>query len=1443
MNFRKMTAAVLAVLIAGGGWMPMLQDSMSVQHISVHAAEQEGVTLTVSADGELTTTHVNDAVAALGCAKSEIKNVVIEGNVTSIGDNAFSWCVSIASVTFPDTVKKIGSNAFFYCTGIKELTLPEGLESIGGDAFNKCTGLTAINIPDGVTSIGKQAFTGCSALAEITIPETVTEIGAFAFNATPWLKAQQEENALVIVNGLLVDGRTASGDVTVPDGVTEICDSAFTYCTALTSVKLSDTVISIGNSAFSGCAELAEFDAAGALQRIGSNAFSKSGLTKLTIPESVVQVGEDAFAETPLLETETSEDAPTVIGHLFVKAQACTDEYEIPENVTVICDGAFRSMSEMTGVVIPNGVKTIGASAFEGCYALSSVTIPDSVSEIGERAFYTCSALAEITLPKGLTAMRRSVFDYTQITEIKLHRGVTSIESGALSGCGYLRKATIPDSVTFIAEDAFSSFVTICGVAGSEAENYAKKYGMTFIPVSETEFSAMILGDMNGDGNVDEADAVIILSDYVCTSIGKSSSFTDYQKQYADVNADGNVDAYDAYLIHAFVKAGEKDFAEFAAAAKTKTPDTANAGYSDEELADAKTPTLTLSKTEVAAEIAKKDGVPVEIRFDDAGIMWEAMGFHLYCGSSLKPVMDEDGKPAVSCEADVEMQTAYDETNGSLFITLLNPNGVSLADTPIMLGFVIPDAAPNVVYNLDLIYRSGDIFTEETGENLSHAALFTNGLKNGSITISAVELTTGDLNGDGIIDSSDASLILRHYANISIGLAGVLTDEQLSFADVNGDGIVDAFDAQLIISYYLRINAGFEETLGEYAAAFAGEFPTTADGGFTDEEIAAAEIPYTLSIPDRMINTNALASQKTYSIPVTFTGEGAWDVLSFHIAYDERLMPVLDGSGNPQYIGLADGLQLHTRMDAETHTMFFTLLNPSGKEIYGDLFSLSMTLPDDVKEGDFFEITPIYQSGDIFRTQTQEPLAHAYLFTCGRKGGVITIENPPTATTTATETTAVTTTTTTTTTTTEPAATTTSKKTTTTATTTSEKATTTATTTSKKATTTATTTSKKTTTTATTTSKKATTTATTTSKKATTTATTTSKKATTTATTTSKKATTTATTTSKKVTTTATTTSKQGTTNSMSVTTTTTMVYATTVTYTTTNPASTTLPATTTTVYVSDTTDSTTKATETTASTTLETTTSEKTTTSTVSETTDTVKTTASTATETTGSKETTVSTTTETTVSTTAETTASTETTTTRRSVAGYTYMIETREPQYYFADDENELLIEELIKRITRYAKYSDGSVSEKGEKFGDFTGMILNAASPRELYETGKHVYSLSITIPSGYGETTIEDACSIFIGVKGDANLDGVTDAKDAASILVYAAATGAGTAEPLYSETDAQLESFAYFLADVNGEEEKNSPLDATDAAAILTYAAAAGTGEKPDWDKILGKTE
>ncbi len=99
--------------------------------------------------------------------------------------------------------------------------------------------------------------------------------------------------------------------------------------------------------------------------------------------------------------------------------------------------------------------------------------------------------------------------------------------------------------------------------------------------------------------------------------------------------------------------------------------------------------------------------------------------------------------------------------------------------------------------------------------------------------------------------------------------------------------------------------------------------------------------------------------------------------------------------------------------------------------------------------------------------------------------------------------------------------------------------------------------------------------------------------------------------------------------------------------------------------------------------------------------------------------------------------------------------------------------------------------------------------------------------------------------IVIAEGGDANLDGKTDAEDAAAILVYSAAKGAG-GSPTLCSTDAEQERLAYFLADVNeystvcGEGD-GTTLDAMDASAILQYAAIGGTGAAPDWSEIVGK--
>ena len=100
-----------------------------------------------------------------------------EYSVTGIGDNAFEHCVSLQSVTIPESVTSIGSGAFYGCSQIKSITIHESTTSIGNDAFKLCTSLQSITIPNGVTNIGERAFQNCTSLESVTIPNSVTNIG------------------------------------------------------------------------------------------------------------------------------------------------------------------------------------------------------------------------------------------------------------------------------------------------------------------------------------------------------------------------------------------------------------------------------------------------------------------------------------------------------------------------------------------------------------------------------------------------------------------------------------------------------------------------------------------------------------------------------------------------------------------------------------------------------------------------------------------------------------------------------------------------------------------------------------------------------------------------------------------------------------------------------------------------------------------------------------------------------------------------------------------------------------------------------------------------------------------------------------------------------------------------------------------------------------------
>ena len=89
---------------------------------------------------------------------------------TTIGNNAFSNCHSLTSISLPEGVTSIGDSAFNGCYSLTSINLPEGMTSIGSSTFYNCYSLTSINIPEGVTNIGNSVFYNCHSLTSINIP-------------------------------------------------------------------------------------------------------------------------------------------------------------------------------------------------------------------------------------------------------------------------------------------------------------------------------------------------------------------------------------------------------------------------------------------------------------------------------------------------------------------------------------------------------------------------------------------------------------------------------------------------------------------------------------------------------------------------------------------------------------------------------------------------------------------------------------------------------------------------------------------------------------------------------------------------------------------------------------------------------------------------------------------------------------------------------------------------------------------------------------------------------------------------------------------------------------------------------------------------------------------------------------------------------------------------
>ena len=736
----------------------------------------------------------------MNCEK--IKNIKLPSNLKSIGKTCFQGCISLTGLFIPQSVESIGggifgdcdalqsveiedeNNKFIFKDGIlydvkngilvsavnslisEKVIVDECTKTIDYYAFADCDNLYEIEIPQGVVNIGEKAFARLDNLKNIDIPDSVTNITTLAFYRCNGLVSVQVPGSVTAIkNGTFRECNNLK-KVILNEGITGIEQYAFYDCELLEEISIPGTVTTVGNSAFYRCKNLKNIEIPEGVTKIDGSAFIFcSSLEQIKLPQSLVSIGSGAFDNcTSLISVELPDNA-IISSDTFKECKNLSDIVISDTNNNYIVKNGILYNKNMTRILcypagikdtefsVPDTVKTIGDFAFYGAKVLESINIPDSVTNIGTDAFGECSGLKEVVIPDSVTSMGEAVFyKCTSLEKVKLSVNITSPNPAVFQYCSSLKEVVLPESMKFISFFMFS---------------YCKEITNIVLPDKLNSVLRSAFQNCDNLKNITVPKNVTTIQDYAFGYYYDEQSAT--YKKYDDFTISGYAGSKAQEYAEAngirFIELNEKETTDGIKIEYSK--DDSSIGGDNEEKISLESRQLTesdeeYSKIDFTGKIEDSDAKPEDVK----SVTYEI---------SLKNESGQTVQPSEKVTVKIPVPDGYMGENCKVYY--VNEKGKFT--------------------NMNAVCQNGFLIFE-TGHFSTYLVTETN-IK----TVS--EITYGDANGDGKIDSRDAVVIKKYVA----GFTGFTID--LDAADVNADGKVDTRDAVKI----LKKIAGFDVTLGE----------------------------------------------------------------------------------------------------------------------------------------------------------------------------------------------------------------------------------------------------------------------------------------------------------------------------------------------------------------------------------------------------------------------------------------------------------------------------------------------------------------------------------------------------------------------------------------------------------------------------------------------------